>query len=476
MFYSLRNNAHFRQALALIAIILVGLGFSLLPTPYGVSPKAYPTLGIFISLIFGILLKPYPTVVLTLSGLFIAIIAGLVEPNEGFRCFGESVLWLIAFASIAAKSFVKTNLGERLACFFLKKTGKNSLSLAYGLVLSEVALSPMIPSNTARAACVSIPLAVSVSESLGSSPKDKTENLIGRFLNLCNMQANQLTSALFLTSIGSNPVALNMMAKLGVSVSWGEWFFMACLPCGLCILAIPLLMYFLAPPELKKIPQAVAIAQRRLDEMSTMKPKEIITLCVFICMLLLWIFGDKLGLPTAVVALGGLCALLITGVLSVDDICGAKDIWNILIWLAIFILLAGKLTEYGLVQYYSKILNGLLQGYSWQIALFIVSGIYYCARYVLPGNIMHACAMFPAFAQLLIACGVPAKMGCMMLAFITAYCGYVTPYGSSPCPLTLNTGYIEQKLWWKVGAISGIFYFCIWYFVGRLWWKVTGYW
>jgi DASS family divalent anion:Na+ symporter len=457
-------------------MILVGLAFSVIPTPDGVAPKAYPTLGIFISLIFGLLLKPYPTIVLALSGLFVAIAFGLVDPSEGFRCFGEPVLWLIAFSSIAAKSFVKTNLGQRLACFFLRKTGNNSLSLAYGLVLSEVTLAPLIPTNTARAACISIPLAVSVSESLGSFPTDNTENRIGKFLNLCNMQANQLASALFLTAIGSNPVVAKMMVPLGVSISWGEWFFMACLPGGLCLLILPLLMYALAPPELKKIPQAADLAKRRLKEMPAMDAKEIITVCVFTGMLLFWIVGSKFGIPTVVVALGGVCVLLLTDVLSFDDVCGARDIWNIVLWLAIFILLGDKLTEYGLIQHYSGALNALLQGYSWQVVLFIVAAIYYCARYVLPGNIMHACAMFPAFAQLLIDRGVPAKLGCMLLAFITAYCGYVTPYASSSCPLVLNTGYVDQKLWWKVGGISGGLYFCIWYFVGGLWWKITGYW
>jgi DASS family divalent anion:Na+ symporter len=433
-------------------------------------------LGIFLSLILGILMKPYPITVLALFGLFAAMVFGLVSVNEGLQCFGESVIWLVAFASLAAKAFVKTNLGRRIACFFIKKTGHNAISLAYGLMLSEVALSPVIPSNTARGVCVSIPLTVSVSESLGSSPKDKTENLIGRFLSLCNMQANQLSSALFLTAIGSNPVVQKMMSNIGVDVSWMEWFLMACVPGLICMLAIPPLMYKLAPPELKEIPQATSIAQKQLDGMPPIDHREIATICVFSLMLFFWIVGGAFGIPTALVALGGLCALLALKVLSVDDITGAQDVWNIVIWLAILNFLAGKLTEYGLIQHYAKILKQVLAGYSWQSALLIISGIYYCARYFLPGNIMHACAMFPAFSSLLIACGVPAKIGCMALAFITAYCGYVTPYGSSSCPIILNTGYISQKLWWKVGLISGAFYFAVWSFIGVAWWKVLGYW
>jgi DASS family divalent anion:Na+ symporter len=123
-------NECFRKILIIAVLILIGCGFALLPQPEGVNPNAYPMLGIFIALIVGILLKPYPIAILALCGLFTAIALGFVALNDGLRSFGESVLWLIAFSSIAAKSFVTTNLGRRLACFFIQKTGSNAISLA----------------------------------------------------------------------------------------------------------------------------------------------------------------------------------------------------------------------------------------------------------------------------------------------------------------------------------------------------------
>ncbi|GHS92342.1 putative malate transporter YflS [Alphaproteobacteria bacterium] len=472
----LPRHVHLKPGFSLVLLVIIGGAISILPQPAGVDPRAFPIFGIFMALIIGILMEPYPITVLTLLAFFLCFVFKLITPKEGFDCFGQSVSWLIVFASIASRAFVKTGLGHRMACFFIQKMGHSSLSLAYGLTLSEVALSPMIPSNTARASCLTIPLTVSISESLGSDPKNHTETRVGQFLSLCSMHANQLASALFLTAMASNPLLKDFMEKLGVQVSWLEWFVMACVPCLACILLMPWLIYKLFPPEISTIDNAEELAQQQLETLSAMSQKEWITVFIFLGMLLCWIFGSFLGFHTGIVALGGLCLLLLTNVLDIHDVTGAKDIWNIFIWLSILNAIAGKLAEYGLIQYYSSLLQRELGGLCWQAVLPIVSVLYYFARYFIPGNVLHACAMFSAFAGLLIVCGVPPKLGCMTLAFITAFCGFVTPYATSPCPLYYNTGYIELKLWWKQGVVTGAVYLLIWGILGGAWWKMLGYW
>lgn len=458
--------------LVLLLLILIGVTVALFPVPEGVDPKALPLLGIFIAVIMGILLQPYPMLVVSLLGFFACILFRLISATEGYAGFGQSVIWLIVFSSIAAKAFVKTNLGRRMALFFIKSMGHSSLTLAYGLTLSEFVLSPMIPSNTARASCITIPLTVSVSESLGSFPGNRSAGIIGRFLALVGVHANQLCSAIFLTAMASNPITQNFMADLGISISWIEWFIMASVPGIVCVFAMPLILYKLAPPSLKIIEHSTEFALLR----TPMARDEYVTLLVFLCMLVCWIFGDVLHVSTSVVALGGLCALLVTRVLDADDITGAKDIWSICIWLSILNVIALKLTEFGLIQHYSSVLRENLHGVAWPTALCIVSLAYYFARYLIPGNVLHACAMFPSFTKLLIDCGVPPKVGGMTLALITAYCGFATPYGSSSCPLFVNTGYVDQQHWWRIGFITTLIYLIIWGGIGGIWWKILAYW
>lgn len=71
---------------------------------------------------------------------------------------------------LSVQGFEKTGLGERIANKLLTICGSNSLQLALGLTAAEVLVSPAMPSTTARAAGVFMPVITSVSHAAGSMP------------------------------------------------------------------------------------------------------------------------------------------------------------------------------------------------------------------------------------------------------------------------------------------------------------------
>lgn len=68
------------------------------------------------------------------------------------------------------QGFQKTGLGERIATLFVRACGKSSLGLAYGLSIAEMLLAPAMPSTTARAGGIFMPIINSLSLSAGSEP------------------------------------------------------------------------------------------------------------------------------------------------------------------------------------------------------------------------------------------------------------------------------------------------------------------
>jgi di/tricarboxylate transporter len=62
----------------------------------------------------------------------------------------------------------KSGLGERIANIGVYALGKTSLGLAYGLGLAETALSPAMPSTTARAGGVFVPIIISLARNVNS--------------------------------------------------------------------------------------------------------------------------------------------------------------------------------------------------------------------------------------------------------------------------------------------------------------------
>ena len=68
------------------------------------------------------------------------------------------------------QGFEKTGLGKRVATIFVKWFGKSTLGLAYGLAAAEALLAPAMPSTTARAGGIFMPIINSLSRTAGSMP------------------------------------------------------------------------------------------------------------------------------------------------------------------------------------------------------------------------------------------------------------------------------------------------------------------
>ena len=68
------------------------------------------------------------------------------------------------------QGFQKTGLGERVATMFVRAAGKSTLGLAYGLSIAEALLAPAMPSTTARAGGIFMPIINSLSLASGSEP------------------------------------------------------------------------------------------------------------------------------------------------------------------------------------------------------------------------------------------------------------------------------------------------------------------
>jgi hypothetical protein len=75
----------------------------------------------------------------------------------------------------ALQGFEKTGLGERIANNLLTVCGSSSLQLAMGLAAAEVFITPAMPSTTARAAGIFMPVIKSVSQAVGSMPGEGQE-------------------------------------------------------------------------------------------------------------------------------------------------------------------------------------------------------------------------------------------------------------------------------------------------------------
>ncbi|MGX9135781.1 anion permease [Rummeliibacillus sp. JY-2-4R] len=461
----------------LIIVVLIGAIIWFLPPPGDLKVQAWHLFAIFVATIIGLIIKPIPMGSVAILALTVVILTNTLKLEEALSGFQNSTIWLIVIAFFISRGFIKTGLGTRVAYIFVRLFGKKTLGLSYSLIASDLILSPAMPSNTARAGGILLPIIRSLSETYGSKSGDGTERKIGAFLTTTSFQANMVTSAMFLTAMAANPLAAKLTQEIsGTTISWVGWMVAAIVPGLISLIVVPFLIYKIYPPEIKETPSATEEAKKKLDAMGPLKKEEWYMIGIFIILLVLWIFGSNFHLDATITAFIGLSLLLLTQVLTWSDIKQEQGAWDTLVWFSVLVMMATFLNSTGMIPWFSDMVKGLIGGTSWMIALVILVIIYFYSHYFFASNTAHVSAMYGAFLSVLVAIGAPPMVSALLLAFISNLFGCLTNYGSGPAPVFFGTGYVTQEKWWGIGFMISIVHLIIWLVIGGLWWKVLGLW
>lgn len=448
------------------------------PKPLEVTPEAWQLLSIFLSTIAGLVLSPLPVGAWAFLGLTASVVTKTLSFSAAFSAFTNEVIWLIVISFFFARGFVKTGLGDRIATYFVKWMGKSTLGLSYGLTFSEVLIAPAMPSTTARAGGVFLPIIKSLSLSAGSQPSSPTSKRLGAFLIQNQFQSAGNSSALFLTAAAQNLLCLKLAEELGVVVSnpWVTWFKAASLPALVCLLLTPLILYKLYPPEIKDTPEAPALAAKKLESMGPITQNEWIMVGTMLLAVSLWIFGDTIGIASAVAAMIGLSILLVLGVLDWDDCLNEKAAWDTLAWFAILVGMASQLTNLGIVNWMSDCVAHNLRSFSlsWPASLAVLQGAYFFIHYLFASQTGHVGALYSAFLAMHRAAGVPGILAALALGYNTNLFGAITHYSSGQAAVYYGAGYVDLPDIFKFGFIMAVVNAIIWGGVGSVWWKFLG--
>ncbi|MBE3609452.1 anion permease [Campylobacter californiensis] len=459
-----------------LIVIAVGVIIWFCPHPVEVAPNAWHLFAIVVATILGLILQPLPIGAVAFIGVTIAILTKTLSVKDALAGFGNATIWLIFCAFILARGFIKTGLGRRIAYKIISLVGDSTLKIGYGIVLSDLVISPAMPSSGARAGGILFPIVKGLSSALDSEP-DGSRKRAGAFFMQTLWQGNTITNAMFLTSMAANPLIAKFAADtFHVEISWTLWALASLLPGLVSIALIPYLLYKIYPPEVKQYPEGKAIAKAELEKMGDMSYGEKVVVGVFVGALVLWATGSLTGLNATTVALLAVCVFVVFEVLSWDDVLAEKGGWDTLVWMGSLITLAGGLSKLGFVKWFAAYAAGAVGGISWVVALGILLLIYVYTHYFFASLTAHITAMYATFGAVAIAANAPAMLVALLLAFASNLMMPITHYGGAPAPIIFGAGYVTQNEWWRLGFITTAANLFIWACVGSLWWKVLGLW
>lgn len=465
-----------------IAVLILGAVIWFTPPPSGLTENAWHLFAIFITAIFGIVVKA--ATMGSISILSITLVAALQLRAPGnakesislaLSGFSNGTIWMITIAFFISRGFIKTGLGNRIAYWFIVKLGKSPLGVAYGLTFADLVLAPATPSNTARAGGIIMPIMKSISMGFGSDPLEpKTHRKMGAFLTLNSYYANLIGAGMFLTGTASNSMCQKFAHDLGVNITWTDWAVAALVPGLISIAVVPLILYKLYPPEIKDTAEVRVEAAKKLSAMGDVTKNEWLMLVAFIMLLVMWIFGSALKLDATVAALIGLSFLLLTSVLNWEDVKGEKGAWDTMVWFSALVMMAEGLSQLGFIGWFSDLVKVQLQSLPWFWAFPLVILVYFYSHYIFASATAHVAAMYAALLAVAISIGIPGKLVALMLGFTGSLYGVLTHYGHGPAPILFGIGYVDLKDWWKLGFIFSIILLVIWMGSGALWWKFLG--
>jgi DASS family divalent anion:Na+ symporter len=461
------------------------LAIALAPLPSGIAPESWRLLAIFVATIIGSILRPLPSGAMVLLGVTAVALTGALPVDQAFRGYSDPVVWLVLAAFFISRGMIKTGLGRRIALNFIRLIGHRSLGLGYALASTSAVLASVVPSVGARSGGIIFPIAKSLAEAYESRP-GPTARRLGAFLSVMLYQSEVIICAIFLTGQASNPIIAKFaLQETGINLTYSSWLVGAIVPGLLSLILIPLVIYRLFPPEIKHTPAAAEMASLELERMGRMTRAERMMLVVFLLVALLWIIGDKLpgwtggGIPEihyAVVALVGICVLLVSNVLEWEDLLVERNAWDVFIWYGGLVRMAAALGETGITKKFADATAGLTVGWTWWVALGVLLLVYFYAHYGFASITAHVSAMYIPFLAVIIAGGAPPILAVLLLSYFSNLGASLTHYGTTPAPIWFGAGYVKQRTWWWLGLVVSIPNILIWAGVGLIWWKILGWW
>jgi L-tartrate/succinate antiporter len=473
------------KAVAPVAVVII---LALIPAPEGLPQHAWYFFAIFAGVIVGLMFEPLPGGAIGLIG--VAVVAALARfvlyspadlAKPGFKPvdaaltwalsgFSNGTVWLIFGAFMFALGYEKTGLGKRIALMLVKTMGRRTLTLGYAISIADTVLAPFTPSNTARSGGTIYPVIRNLPMLYESKPNDPSGRKIGSYIMWVAIAATCVTSSMFLTALAPNLLAIELVKKTAhVEFTWMQWF-ISFAPVGIVLLiAIPLLTYWLYPPEIKEGHEVPAWAGQELAKLGSLGRREIMLAVLVLIALALWIFGGNY-INATTVALVVISLMLLTTVVTWDDVIKNSSAWNTLAWFATLVALADGLNRVGFVKWFAEAIARHMSGFAPVTAMVVLVALFFLTHYMFASITAHVTAMLPVMLAVGSTIpGMPMQEYALLLCFTLGLMGIVTPYATGPSPVYYGSGYLPSKDFWRLGAIFGIIFLAVFLLIGVPW-------
>lgn len=162
-------------------------------------------------------------------------------------------------------------------------------------------------------------------------------------------------------------------------------------------------------------------------------------------------------------ALITLSLMILSGVISWDDLLGHKQAWNVLFWFATLVTLADGLAKVGFLKWFANTAAASMVGYSPTTVIMLLVVLFFVVHYLFASLTAHVTALLPVF--LTTAAAIPG-VNMLLLCLSLGLMGIITPYATGPSPIYYGSGFVSRKDFWLQGFLFGAIFLAALVFLG----------
>jgi anion transporter len=463
-----------------------------LPTPQGLPVAGQYMLGL---LLFSVILWITEAVDYSVSAVLIAALMALLlgmapDPAKPAQLLGTSAalglalsgfantaLALVAAALFIAAAMTMTGLDRRIALLVLSRMGARTSRVVMGAILVGVVLSFLVPSTTARVACL-VPIMMGV---IGAFGVDKRSRLAGVVM-IATAQAASIWNVGIKTAAAQNMVAIGFIEKtLKVNISWLEWFIAAAPWAALMSVALYFVLMKMMPPETEEVPggrQAVAEALRALGPMSRNEAKLLATTLILLCF---WATEKVLHpFDTSTTTIVAIALLLMPGIGVMDwKQAQGRIPWGTVVLFGVGISLGTALLQTKAAGWLAGVIvhnTGLAQAGALAVLAIL-------ALFLIVVHLGFASATALASAMIPIMIGVLQQLHqpglnivgmTMLLQFVVSF-GFILPVNAPQNMVAYGTETFSARDFIRTGLVLTVIGYALTLLMGATYWRALGY-
>jgi len=389
--------------------------------------------------------------------------------------FSNTALALVAAALFISAAMTVTGLDRRIALVTLSAIGTSTRRILIGTIVVTIALSLVVPSATARSACV-VPIMMGVIAAFGV---DKKSNIAAGIM-ITVAQATSVWNVGIQTAAAQNLLTAGFMDKLlGERINWLQWL-IAGAPWAI---AMSVVLYFLVrlllPAETEAIPGGKEAVQRELAALGPMTGPQKRLAAVSIGLLLFWATEGKLhNMDTATVTFIGLVILMLPRIGVMDwKTMQQRTPWGTLIVFGVGISLGTALLTTQAGQWLGKFVvthSGLAtQG---PVMVFAILAAFLILIHL---GFASATALTAALLPILISVlqtlpGDINRVGMTMLLGFTVSFGFILPINAPQNMVCLGTETFNGRQFARIGIPITIIGYAMMLLFAATYWRWLG--